>query len=81
MRARGEFSFSYNDKEQIFWARYEALEAKSPDNRVKCQELKDSLVSSNQFFTSDAHWIIEDMVNACKLELVGYDLFRRKFVN
>ncbi len=52
MRARGEFSFSYNDKEQIFWARYEALEAKSPDNRVKCQELKDSLVSSNQFFTS-----------------------------
>jgi hypothetical protein len=78
---RGNFSFSYKDKEQIFWTRYEPLEAKSGEKIVKGQELKDSLVSSNQFFTSDAHWIIEDMVNTGKLDLVGYDLYIRKFVN
>jgi hypothetical protein len=78
---RGNFSFSYRDKEQIFWTRYEPLEAKSGEKIVTGQELKDSLVSSNQFFTSDAHWIIQDMVNAGKLDLVGYDIYRRKFVN
>ncbi|MGC1932217.1 MAG: hypothetical protein WA667_24865 [Candidatus Nitrosopolaris sp.] len=78
---RGEFSFGYSSKEQIFWTRYEPLEAKSGDKTVNGQELKDSLVSSNQFFTGDAHWIIADMMNAGKLESVGYDLYKRKFLN
>lgn len=81
MILKGDFSFGNNSKEHVFWNRFDKLEARSADKTVIGQELKDLLVASNQFFVDDAYWTVEDKVKEGKLELVDYDLYKRKVVS
>ena len=74
----GLIFFQQSDKESLFWKIFEALVLKSPDKTVKGQDLHDSLVCSGRFYTSDAYWIIQDMVRAGRLETVGFDTYRIK---
>ena len=46
-------------------------------NTVSGQELKQRLVSSGIFYTSDAHMMIVDMVSKGELKEVSYDTYVR----
>lgn len=85
-----------NKKEQIFWRIYDeleqqqAVEQQSSNSGLKTevdrstvsgQELKNRLVSSNEFFAGDAFQILEDMTKKGKLEKVAFDTYKRKEKN
>jgi len=64
-------------REVIFWQRFNELNQKSPDGTVKGEELRGSLVSSGQFYQSDAAMIIQHLVKTGKIEEVSFDTFKR----
>lgn len=48
------------------------------NSTVNGQELKNRLISSNEFYVGEAFQMIEDMVKAGKLEKVAFDTYKRK---
>ena len=77
------------DKETTFWNIYNRLEEEQKNDgsnqmevdkhTVSGQELKQRLVSSGRFYTSDAHMMIVEMVSKGKLEQVSYDTYARVY--
>jgi hypothetical protein len=72
----------------IFWTVYEELERlerEDPSNHmsvdkdtVNHNKLHEALLASGKFYGGEATQIIEDMVNAGRLEVVSFHTYRRK---
>ena len=76
------------EKEAAFWDIYDQLEEEQRNGSnhmeidkttVSGQELKQRLVSSGRFYTSDAHMMIVEMVSKGELEQVSYDTYARVY--
>jgi hypothetical protein len=66
------------DIASVFWSIYERLEnGNGGTGTVKHKELHEALLSSGKFYQGDATQIIDDMVNAGRLEPVSFHLYRR----
>ena len=76
------------DKVAEFWKIYDEIadEQKGLRNCMEVdkttvggEELRQRLISSGKFYTSDAHMIIEEMVSKGELKVVSYDTYVRVF--
>jgi hypothetical protein len=79
-------SFSKGDRDRditsVFWSIFVQLEnGNGGTGTVKHKELHEALLSSGKFYQGDATQIIDDMVNAGRLEPVSFHLYRRILQN
>jgi hypothetical protein len=69
-----KFTPDYNEKEPVFWR---IIDEVSNDGLVSYGKLRESLISSGQFFVGNAVLMIEHMEKIGKIEQTGdYNIYR-----